>query len=63
LFIYYNAAVLFSIGKTKEAILQLEKAMERSPRQLKKFVELNPSILQNQMVVDVLARFKRKKSI
>ncbi len=62
LFIYYNAAILFGLGKTKEAILQLEKAMQKSPRQLKKFVELNPSILQNQLVVDVLARAKRKKS-
>jgi len=63
LFLFYKAAVLFGLGKTKEAILQLEKAMERSPRLLKKFVELTPSILQNQLVVDVLARFKRNKSI
>ncbi len=63
LFIFYKASVLFGLGKTKEAVLQLEKAMERLPRLLKKFVELNPSILQNQLVVDVLARFKRNKSI
>ena len=60
LFIFYKAAILFADGKTKEAILQLEEAMEKSPKLLKKFVELNPSILQNQLVVDVLARFKRK---
>jgi tetratricopeptide (TPR) repeat protein len=63
LFLFYKAAVLFSMGKTKEAILQLEKAMEKSPKLLKKFVELNPAILQNQLVVDVLARFKRNRSI
>lgn len=63
LFIFYHAAVLFGLGKAKEAVLVLEKAMERSPRQLKKFIELNPAILQNQLVVDVLARFKRNKSI
>ena len=63
LFLFYKAAVLFAMGKTKEAILQLEQAMEKSPKQLKKFIELNPSILQNQFVVDVLARFKRNKSI
>ncbi|MES1214207.1 MAG: tetratricopeptide repeat protein [Bacteroidota bacterium] len=63
LFLFYRSAALFSNGKTKEAILQLEIAMERSPRLLKKFVELNPAILQNQLVVDVIARFKRKKSI
>lgn len=63
LFIFYKAAVLFALGKTKEAILQLEEAMRQSPRLLKKFVELNPAILQNQLVVDVVARFKRNKSI
>ncbi len=63
LFIFYKASVLFAMGKTKEAILQLEEAMRQSPKLLKKFVELNPSILQNQMVVDVIARFKRNKSI
>ena len=63
LFIFYKAAVLFAMGKTKEAILQLEQGMKRSPKMLKKFIALNPSILQNQMVVDVLARFKRNRSI
>lgn len=63
LFTYYKAAILFSAGKSKEALLQLEKALEASPKQLKKFVELNPAILQNQQVVDMLARYKRKKSI
>lgn len=63
LFTYYKAAILFSAGKSKEALLQLEKALEESPKQLKKFVELNPAILQNQQVVDMLAKYKRKKSI
>jgi tetratricopeptide (TPR) repeat protein len=60
LFIFYRSAILFGLGKTKEAILQLERAMEKSPKLLKKFIELNPAILQNQLVVDVVARFKRK---
>lgn len=63
LFLFYKTAALFAAGKTKEAILQLEAAMERSPKLLKKFIELNPAILQNQLVVDILARFKRNKSI
>lgn len=63
LFIYYKSAVLFGAGKSKEAIFQLETALEKAPRLLKKFVELNPAILQNQQVVDLLARFKRNKSI
>lgn len=63
LFIFYKAAVLFALGKNKEALLKLEEAMRVSPKLLKKFVELNPAILQNQLVVDVIARFKRNKSI
>lgn len=63
LFVFYKAAALFSLGKTKEALLQLELAMEKAPKLVKKFIELNPSILQNQLVVDVVAKFKRKRSI
>ncbi len=63
IFLFYKAASLLGAGSTKEGILQLESALEHSPRLLKKFIELNPSILQNQLVVDVLARFKRNKSI
>lgn len=63
LFLFYKASVLFALGKAKEGILQLEEAMRQTPKLLKKFVELNPSILQNQLVVDVVARFKKNKSI
>ncbi len=63
LFLFYKAAILFESGDSKEALLQLEEAMESSPRLLKKFIELNPSILQNQQVVDLVAKYKRKRSI
>ncbi|MEI9808296.1 MAG: tetratricopeptide repeat protein [Bacteroidota bacterium] len=63
LFIFYKAAILLAAGKTKEAMLQLEKAMIRSPKLLKKFIELNPAGLQNQQVVDVVAKYKRNRSI
>jgi tetratricopeptide (TPR) repeat protein len=62
-FLFYKAAILFDMGKHKEAILQLENAMNISPKMLKKFIELVPESLQNQQIVDVLARFKRNKSI
>jgi tetratricopeptide (TPR) repeat protein len=62
-FLFYHSAVLFAAGKSKEALLVLEKAMYESPKLLKKFIELNPSILQNQQVVDLAARYKRNKSI
>ena len=63
IFVYYLSAILFAMGKTKEAILQLENAMSASPKLVKKFVELNPSILQNHQVVDVISRFKKRRSI
>lgn len=63
LFIFYKAAILFSAGNSKEAVLQLEEAMSKAPKLLKKFIELNPAALQNPQVVDVIARFKRKRSI
>ena len=63
IFIYYLSAILFALGKTKEGILQLENAMSKSPKLVKNFVELNPSILQNHHVVDVISKFKRKRSI
>ena len=63
LFIFYKSAILFSMGKSKEALLLLERAMEKAPKLLKKFVELNPSILRNQQVVDIIAKYKRNRSI
>jgi len=61
LFLYYYSAVCFASGKSKEGLLQLERALNKSPKLVKKFVELNHAILQNQQVVDLLARFRRNK--
>ena len=63
LFIFYKAAIFLEMGKTKEAVLQLETAMSVAPKLLKKFIELSPGSLQNQQIVDLIARFKRNKSI
>jgi tetratricopeptide (TPR) repeat protein len=63
IFFFYKSAFLLELGKTKEAILQLEMGMDKNPKLIKKLIELNPSILQNQLVVDVVARFKRGKGI
>ena len=61
IFLYYLSAILFALGKTKEATLQLEHAMAKSPKLVKQFVELNPAILQNHHVVDVISKSKRKR--
>ena len=63
IFLFYKSIVLYAMGRSKEALLQLEEGMERNPKLIKKFIELNPSILQNQQVVDIIARFKKRKSI
>lgn len=62
-FLYYKSAALLASRKTKEAILFLETALDKQPRLLKKFIALNPAVLQNQLIVDVLARFKRRRTI
>lgn len=63
IFLFYLVGVLLALGKSKEALLRLEEGMEKSPRQLKKLIDLNPAILRNQQIVDLLARYKRNKSI
>ena len=63
IFIYYLSSILFALGKSKEALIQLEEALIKAPRLLKKFVELNPSILQNRKVVDMVAKYKRNRAI
>lgn len=58
---YYRCAVLFRLGRPKEALLQLESGLAAAPRQLKRLIELNPSVLQHSEVVDMLARHHQKK--
>ena len=62
-FLFYYSTILFALGKTKDALLKLEMAMEKAPKLLKKFIELNPSILQSNQVVDIVARYKKGKKI
>jgi tetratricopeptide (TPR) repeat protein len=60
-FLFYLSAILFALGKSKDALLYLETAMQTSPKTLKKFIDLNPSMLQNGNIVDVIARYKKSK--
>ena len=59
--LFYKSAIFFALGKSKEALVQLEHAMGSDPKLLKQFIELNPSLLQSQQVVDVISRYKRVK--
>lgn len=62
-FLYYKTAILFAAGKPREALLVMEEAMTQAPKLLKKLMALNPSLLQYQQVVDLIARFRRNKSL
>ncbi|WP_295118730.1 tetratricopeptide repeat protein [uncultured Chitinophaga sp.] len=60
-FIYYRAAILIAEGKSKEGLLQLENALQLAPRQVKKLVELDPSVLQHASVVELISRYRKKR--
>jgi len=60
IFLFYKAMFLFASGKSKEALLQLENGLVISPKLIKKFIELNPSILQSQPVVELIAKYKKR---
>jgi tetratricopeptide (TPR) repeat protein len=60
-FYFYLSAVLFALGKSKEALFYLENGMQKSPGMLKKLLLLNPFLLQNQNVVDIIAQYKKRK--
>ncbi len=63
LFYFLYSAALFAGGKAKEALIQLENGLSKAPKLVKKFVEINPSILQSSQVVDALARYKKSKKL
>jgi hypothetical protein len=59
IFVYYKVAFLFAMGKSKQALEYLEYALMANAKLVKHLVEINPSILQSQQVVDLIARFKK----
>nr|HPH86567.1 hypothetical protein [Ferruginibacter sp.] len=61
-FIYFKSMFLFAAGKSKEALICLENGMAINPKLIKQFIEINPAILQQQQVVELIARYKKKKS-
>jgi tetratricopeptide (TPR) repeat protein len=60
-FRYYQSAVLFESGKTKEALLQLEKALKLSPAKVKIFTDLNPEYLRRSSVADLIGKYKKSR--
>jgi tetratricopeptide (TPR) repeat protein len=60
-FHFYRAGILIAMGKTKEGLLQLEDALTHNPKQVKHLIELDPSLLQLNAVIEMLARFRKKR--
>lgn len=61
MFIYYESAILLSMGKVKLGMDLLETAVLSFPRLLKKFLKLYPSSVQYPQVVELLLKNKRRK--
>lgn len=59
-FDYLQAAVLFEMGKTKEAMIQLENGLQESVSKLKLFTQLNPDYIKRTAVAEVIAKYKKK---
>lgn len=65
LFTYYKSAILFELGKSKEALLLLQLAIHQAPGMVKQFIHWNPSLLQHPAVAEIISHnknsVKRKK--
>ncbi len=59
LFIFYKSAVLFELGKSKEALLLLEIAMKQSPSLARQFIDLKPSLLQHPAIAEIITAYKK----
>jgi len=61
IFHYYKSLFLFALGKSREALASLESGMNSNPKLIRQFLELNPTFLQHQQVIEIIARHKKKK--
>jgi len=62
LFTYFKSGILYLQGRSKEATLQLEKALKQNPRLFKKLSDWVPGLLQRPAVVELLSKYLRRKS-
>ncbi len=60
-FHFFKSLFLFALGKSKDALMALETGMAQNPKLIRQFLELNPSFLQHQQVIEIIARNKKKK--
>ncbi len=57
-FEFYKSAILFALGKSKEARLHLARGMQNAPALVKQFIELDPTLLQNSSVAEIISAYK-----
>ena len=62
IFLFFKSMFLFECGKIKEGLVILEEGLNLNPKLIKKFIEINPGILQMQKVVELIARYKKKNN-
>ena len=60
-FLFYKSLFLFAAGKSKEDLIYLENGFALYPKGFKKIIEIEPSLLRYQQVVEIAARFKKKR--
>lgn len=62
LLIFYKSGILFALGRIKEGLLLLDLVMEKYPKMIKQLIELEPSLLQNHLIILLIAKYKNKRS-
>lgn len=60
-FVFYRAAILLSMGKTKDAVLQLESAMTENSKKINALKYIDKEIMHHPVFAEVLVRYKKKK--
>lgn len=60
-FDFFAALALFAMGKSKEAVLHLEKGLVQSPQKVKIILDLEPELLQRKKVSSLISKYKRQK--
>src|SRR5690606_2944336 len=60
-FRYFQSALLFELGKTKEALLHLETALNAAAHRIRVFTSLNPEFLRRTAVSELVAKYKNRK--
>ena len=61
IFLYYKAFAQFALGRNKEAAISMEDALSKDPKSFKKIVDINPLLLQNNTITELLSRYPVSK--